>query len=53
MLPTLQPDMLHIPTDIDPVEQEFCEDGFHPSAESCSFWAKELAQRYVDFSGLN
>ena len=38
--------MLHIPTDIDPVEQEFCEDGFHPSAESCNYWAKELAQRF-------
>ena len=38
--------MLHIPTDIDPVEQEFCEDGFHPSAESCDYWAKELAQRF-------
>ena len=38
--------MLHIPTDIDPVKQEFCEDGFHPSAESCAYWAKELAQRF-------
>jgi lysophospholipase L1-like esterase len=38
--------MLHVPTDIDPVEQEFCEDGFHPSAESCAYWAKELAQRF-------
>ncbi len=44
-----QPDMLHIPTDIDSVEQEFCEDGFHPSAESCSHWAKELARRYIEF----
>jgi lysophospholipase L1-like esterase len=40
------PKMLHVPTDIDPVEQEFCEDGFHPSAESCAYWAKELAQRF-------
>lgn len=38
--------MLHIPTDIDPVKQEFCEDGFHPSAESCAYWAKQLAQRF-------
>lgn len=38
--------MQHVPTDIDPVEQEFCEDGFHPSAESCTYWAKELAQRF-------
>jgi lysophospholipase L1-like esterase len=41
-----QENMLHIPTDIDPVEQGFCEDGFHPSAESCSYWARELAQRF-------
>lgn len=38
--------MLHIPTDIDPAKQEFCEDGFHPSAESCAYWARELAQRF-------
>jgi lysophospholipase L1-like esterase len=38
--------MLHIPTDIDPLHEEFCEDGFHPSAESCRSWAKELAQRF-------
>ena len=41
-----QPGMQHIPTDINPIEQEFCEDGFHPSAESCAFWASELAQRF-------
>lgn len=41
-----QAHMFHIPTDIDPVQQEFCEDGFHPSAESCATWAKELAQRF-------
>ncbi|MBT8070168.1 MAG: SGNH/GDSL hydrolase family protein [Gammaproteobacteria bacterium] len=35
--------MLHIPTEIDPAEQEFCEDGFHPSAASCAHWAQELA----------
>jgi hypothetical protein len=38
--------MLHIPTDIDPVAQEFCEDGFHPSAQACASWAIELAQRF-------
>ena len=38
--------VLHIPTDIDPVHQEFCEDGFHPSAESCALWANELALRF-------
>ena len=41
-----QSNMLHIPTDIDPVNEEFCEDGFHPSAESCSRWVKELAERF-------
>jgi len=41
-----QANMLHIPTDIDPVNEEFCEDGFHPSAESCGRWAKELAERF-------
>ena len=38
--------MLHVPTEINPGEQEFCEDGFHPSAESCAYWASELAQRF-------
>ena len=38
--------MLHIPTDINPLTQEFCGDGFHPSAESCAIWAKVLAQRF-------
>ena len=41
-----QAGMLHIPTDINPLEQDFCEDGFHPSAESCGNWARELAQRF-------
>ena len=41
-----QTGMLHIPTDINPLEQDFCEDGFHPSAESCGNWARELAQRF-------
>jgi lysophospholipase L1-like esterase len=40
-----QVNMLHIPTEIDPLEHDFCEDGFHPSAEACSFWAEGLAQR--------
>ncbi|MGA9572361.1 MAG: SGNH/GDSL hydrolase family protein [Lysobacterales bacterium] len=38
--------MLHIPTDINPLQQEFCADGFHPSAESCTYWAKVLAHRF-------
>lgn len=37
--------MLHIPTNIDPLHQEFCEDGFHPSANACELWAEVLAQR--------
>lgn len=41
-----QAGMLHIPTDINPLRQEFCEDGFHPSAESCAYWATVLAQRF-------
>lgn len=41
-----QTNMLHIPTDINPLEQEFCEDGFHPSAESCGDWSLVLAQRF-------
>ena len=40
--------MLHIPTDINPIQQEFCEDGFHPSAESCANWSSVLAQRFED-----
>ena len=40
-----QANMLHISTDLDPVHQEFCKDGFHPSAEACGTWAKALVQR--------
>lgn len=36
---------LHVPTRINPVEHGFCDDGFHPSADSCSLWAKALAAR--------
>jgi lysophospholipase L1-like esterase len=43
-----EPLMLHVPTEIEPLEQEFCEDGFHPSAASCCHWAQELA---VQFAG--
>jgi lysophospholipase L1-like esterase len=35
----------HIPTEIDLLHHDFCEDGFHPSAQACTFWAKGLAQR--------
>lgn len=37
------PNARHVPTRIDPDEHGFCEDGFHPSAESCTLWARELA----------
>jgi TonB-dependent heme/hemoglobin receptor len=37
--------MLHVPTRIDPLHQAFCSDGFHPSTESCKFWAIGLAER--------
>jgi lysophospholipase L1-like esterase len=37
------PNAIHVPTRINPREHEFCEDGFHPSAESCTLWARELA----------
>jgi lysophospholipase L1-like esterase len=34
---------IHVPTRIDPERHGFCADGFHPSAESCTLWAMELA----------
>lgn len=34
---------LHVPTRIDPERHDFCADGFHPSADSCTLWAQELA----------
>jgi lysophospholipase L1-like esterase len=37
------PNARHVPTIINPAEHGFCEDGFHPSAESCTLWARELA----------
>lgn len=40
-----QQNMIHIPTDLDPAHHDFCEDGFHPSAEACKFWAQGLAQQ--------
>lgn len=36
--------MLHVPTRMNPIHHDFCEDGFHPSAKACRFWAEELAQ---------
>lgn len=40
-----RPRCLHVPTHINPAEHGFCDDGFHPSAESCSLWAEALAAR--------
>ena len=37
------PNAIHVPTRIDPRQHGFCADGFHPSAESCTLWADELA----------
>lgn len=37
------PGAIHVPTRIDPEHHDFCEDGFHPSAKSCTLWARELA----------
>jgi lysophospholipase L1-like esterase len=37
------PGAIHVPTRIDPQHHDFCEDGFHPSPESCTLWARELA----------
>jgi lysophospholipase L1-like esterase len=39
------PGATHVPTRIDPRHHDFCEDGFHPSAESCTLWARELAAK--------
>ena len=38
-----RPGAQHMPTLINPLENDFCEDGFHPSASSNQIWAKELA----------
>jgi len=40
-----EPNMLHIPTVLDPAHHEFCEDGFHPAADACKYWARGLAQQ--------
>jgi lysophospholipase L1-like esterase len=42
-----RPDVQHIPTLIDPLANDFCEDGFHPSAASNQIWAKELAAAII------
>jgi lysophospholipase L1-like esterase len=43
-----QQGMLHIATEINPQEHGFCEDGFHPSAESYAIWGKELAAQVAE-----
>jgi lysophospholipase L1-like esterase len=40
-----QAHMLHVPTEINPQQHGFCEDGFHPSSESYAIWGSELANR--------
>ena len=42
-----RPDAQHIPTLIDPLENDFCEDGFHPSSTSNQIWAKELTAAII------
>jgi len=39
--------IVHVPTKINSEQYGFCEDGFHPSAESYEIWAAELAHRIV------
>jgi len=38
------PRAVHVPTRIDRARHRFSPDGFHPSAESCTLWARELAK---------
>jgi lysophospholipase L1-like esterase len=40
------PNARHVPTLIDPQQPGFCEDGFHPSAESCTLWASHILQSH-------
>ena len=42
-----RPDAQHIPTLIGPLENDFCEDGFHPSAASNQIWAQQLATAII------
>jgi lysophospholipase L1-like esterase len=46
------PRAIHVPTRIDPERHDFCADGFHPSADSCTLWARELAEELAqEFAG--
>lgn len=44
---------IHVPTTINPSQHAFCEDGFHPSAESCNLWARELAKLLPEGENLH
>lgn len=35
---------VHVPARINSLQHPFCKDGFHPAAESCTLWARELAE---------
>jgi lysophospholipase L1-like esterase len=37
------PGAAYAATQISPLRHGFCADGFHPSADSCTLWARELA----------
>jgi lysophospholipase L1-like esterase len=39
---------IHVPTEVNPTEMSFCEDGFHPDASSCRIWATHLAMLVLD-----
>jgi lysophospholipase L1-like esterase len=43
--------MLHVATQINPLEHGFCADGFHPSGQSCAIWATGLVQRLRVYDG--
>ena len=38
------PNATHVPTRVNPRSHGFCDDGFHPSANSCTLWAQDLAR---------
>jgi lysophospholipase L1-like esterase len=46
-----RPGALHVPTRIDPQVHGFCPDGFHPSSDSCTLWARELAALLAEPGG--
>lgn len=38
-----RPGVVHVPTRVDPAIHSFSDDGYHPSSDSCTLWADELA----------